>query len=80
MKKAYKVSYILSGITERTDIFTDMTDNSTESAIKAIREKFNGAWGFDPESIEVKETVSGHFERKADPRWPFGSFRFFVAD
>lgn len=53
MKKYYRVSYILSGITERIDDFDSMTDNSIESAIKAIRDKFNGVWGFDPNAIEI---------------------------
>ena len=43
---------------------TTMADNSTESAIKAIREKFNGVWGFDPDAIVIKSIITGHVEYK----------------
>ncbi len=62
MEKIYRVSYILNGITERTDDFTNMTDNSIESAVNAIREKFNGTWGFNPNGIEIKSIIAGHYE------------------
>ena len=79
MEKISRVSYILNGITERTDDFAaegnhaaanmaegwnvaTMTDGSTESAIQAIRQKFNGVWGFNPDAIEIKAVVSGHYE------------------
>lgn len=73
MEKIYRVSYILNGVTERTDDFnaegmdngfnvSHMVDNSTESAIKAIREQFSGVWGFDPNGIEIKSIITGHYE------------------
>ena len=74
MEKIYRVSYILSGITERTDDFATMHDNSTESAVKAIREKFNGVWGFEPNGIEIVSIISGHYEYimpTSVPRLPF---------
>lgn len=61
MEKAYKVTYVLSGITKRTDLLT-MENDDTESAINAIRKKFAGVWGFDENSIDVKQIISGHFE------------------
>lgn len=39
-----------------------MSDDSTESAINAIREKFKGLWGFNPDAIEIKSIVTGHVE------------------
>ena len=94
MKKVYRVSYILNGITSRTDDFNaegmshgfnvaHMADNSTESAINAIREQFNGVWGFDPNDIEIKSIVSGHYEYQPDPRCNLPFFtgkKVFVAD
>ena len=83
MKKVYRVSYIHNGITERTDDFTTMTDNSTESAVKAICEMFNGVWGFNPNGIEIKSIVSGHYEYQPDPRCNLPFFKgnkVFVAD
>lgn len=94
MEKVYRVSYILSGITERTDDFTadgmangfnvaHMADNSTESAINAIREQFNGVWGFDPNGIEIKSIDVGHYEYQPDPRCNLPFFKgkkVFVVD
>lgn len=80
MKKIYEVTYILGGITERTDRFDNMTDNSTESAVKAIQDKFDGVWGFDPDAIEVKKIVSGHYERRKLNRLPFAEINAWVAD
>lgn len=83
MEKIYRVSYILNGITERTDDFTNMADNSTESAVNAIREKFNGTWGFDPNGIEVKSIITGHYEYRPVPGINLPFFkgdRVFVAD
>lgn len=39
-----------------------MADNSTESAINAIREKFNDVWGFNHDAIEIKSIITGHVE------------------
>ena len=39
-----------------------MSDDSTESAINAIREKFKGVWGFNPDAIEIKSIITGHVE------------------
>lgn len=94
MEKIYRVSYILSGITERTDDFNaeemangfnvaHMVGNSTESAIEAIREQFSGVWGFDPNAIEVKSIVHGHYEYRPVPGINLPFFkgdRVFVAD
>lgn len=62
MGNIYRVNYVLSGITERTDDFDTMADGTAESAVKAIQEKFHGVWGFDPEAIEVKGILVGHYE------------------
>ena len=62
-----------------------MTDASTESAIQAIQQKFNGVWGFNPAAIEVKEVISGHYEYRQPvtvaPALPFfKGNKVFVAD
>lgn len=58
-----------------------MADNSTESAIKAIREKFNGVWGFNPDNIEIKSIITGHVEYKTRTTAKFLSPKaVFVAD
>lgn len=85
MKKIYQVTYILSGITERTDDFNNMVDGSVESATKAIKEKFKDVWGFDPNAIEVKSVISGHYEyimpaRKRPAMPGFKGTRTFVAE
>lgn len=85
MEKIFRVTYILSGITVRTDDFTDdaMDGNSTESAVKAIRKQFNGVWGFDPNAIEVESIVPGHYEYRPVPGINLPFFkgdRVFVAD
>lgn len=85
MGKTFRVTYILSGITVRTDDFDDnaMHGNSPESAVKAIREQFNGVWGFDPNAIEVKSIVPGHYEYRPVPGINLPFFkgdRVFVAD
>lgn len=102
MEQIYRVSYIINGITERTDDFAaagnpatanmadgwavaTMADGSTESAIQAIRHKFNGVWGFNPDAIEVKAVVTGHYEYRQPvtvaPVLPFfKGNKVFVAD
>lgn len=102
MDKIYRVTYTLSGITERTDDFVPnadnpyyrrtlngwnaatMADDSTESAINAIREKFKGVWGFNPDAIEIKSIVIGHVEYKTHTDARFKLIRrprpVFVAD
>ena len=85
MEKIFRVTYILSGITVRTDDFTDdaMDGNSTESAVKAIRKQFNGVWGFDSNAIEVVSIVPGHYEYRPVPGINLPFFkgdRVFVAD
>lgn len=94
MEKIFRVTYILNGITERTDDFNaegmangfnvaHMSDSSEESALNAIREQFNGVWGFDPNEIEVKSVVSGHYEYQPVPGLNLPFFkgdRVFVAD
>ena len=62
-----------------------MTDGSTESAIHAIRQKFNGVWGFNPDAIEIKSVVGGRYEyhQPANVGRPLPFFkgnRVFVAD
>lgn len=62
LKKTYKATYKLNGITERTDLLV-MENNDVESAINAIQELFAGTWGFDPNAIEVKQIIPGHYEQ-----------------
>lgn len=46
-----------------------MADNSTESAIGAIRVKFRDEW--EEDEIEIKSIISGHVEYKVPPtRYP----------
>lgn len=62
MGKIFKVNYILDGVTEHSDEFDNMVDGSVESAINAIKDKFNGVWGRDSSSIKIKSVISGHYE------------------
>lgn len=81
MESIYRVTYVLSGVTERTDDFDTMADGTAESAVKAIREKFHGVWGFDPEAVEVKGIIKGHYEQSVVvPRNIPKTVWVFVAD
>lgn len=58
-----------------------MADNSTESALAAIRDEFDGVWGFDPNAVEIKSIITGHVEYKTRPTVKFAAPKpFFVAD
>lgn len=88
MDKIYRVSYILGGITERTDDFSidgnpDIRD--TDIFVEAIAKKFNGVWGVDVKKVEILSVVVGHYEKRLRPGRvrlpsPMGYRRVFVED